>query len=85
MNDPISYESDAKIQHSYNWIMPPHLYTNADTTLDKTAAQNQNIIRKWCLSMLKLIEIRGTKMSLRRKRFNISFAPAQFIEELMKI
>lgn len=54
-------------------------------TEDKIAAQNQNIIRKWCLSMLKLIEIRGKKMSLRRKRFNISFAPAQFIEELMKI
>ena len=51
----------------------------------KIAVQNQNIIRKWCLSMLKLIEIRETKMSLRRKRFNISFAPAQFIEELMKI
>ncbi len=24
-------------------------------------------------------------MSLRRRRFNISFAPAQFIEELIKI
>lgn len=37
------------------------------------------------LSMLKLLEIRRKKMSLRRKRFNISFAPAQFIEELMQI
>ena len=35
---------------------------------------------KWCLSVLKLIEIRGKKMSLKRKRFNISLAPAQFIE-----
>lgn len=36
-------------------------------------------------SMLKLIEIWGQKMSLRRKGFNISFAPGQFIDELMKI
>ncbi len=70
---------------SMHWHLDVTFKEDANTTLDKTAAQNQNIIRKWCLSMLKLIEIRGTKMSLRRKRFNISFAPAQFIEELMKI
>ena len=52
---------------------------------DTTAAQNQNIIRKWCLSMLKLLEIRGKKMSLKRKRFNISFALGMYIDELMKI
>ena len=70
---------------SMHWHLDVTFKEDANTTLDKTAAQDQNIIRKWCLSMLKLIEIRGTKMSLRRKRFNISFAPAQFIEELMKI
>ena len=70
---------------SMHWHLDVTFKEDANTTLDKIAAQNQNIIRKWCLSMLKLIEIRETKMSLRRKRFNISFAPAQFIEELMKI
>ena len=70
---------------SIHWHLDVTFREDANTTLDKQAAQNQNIIRKWCLSMLKLIEIRGTKMSLRRKRFNISFASAQFIEELMKI
>ena len=70
---------------SMHWHLDVTFKEDANTTLDKTAAQNQNIIRKWCLSMLKLIEIRGTKMSLRRKRFNISFAPAQFIEDLMRI
>ncbi len=70
---------------SMHWHLDVTFKEDSNTTLDKTAAQNQNIIRKWCLSMLKLIEIRGKKMSLRRKRFNISFAPAQFIEELMKI
>ena len=70
---------------SMHWQLDVTFKEDANTTLDKTAAQNQNIIRKWCLSMLKLIEIRGKKMSLRRKRFNISFAPAKFIDELMEI
>ena len=70
---------------SMHWHLDVTFKEDTNTTLDKIAAQNQNIIRKWCLSMLKLIEIRGTKMSLRRKRFNTSFAPAQFIEELMNI
>ncbi len=70
---------------SMHWQLDVTFKEDANSTLDKTAAQNQNIIRKWCLSMLKLIEIRGQKMSLRRKRFNISFAPAQFIEELLQI
>lgn len=70
---------------SMHWHLDVTFHEDANSTLDKIAAQNQNIIRKWCLSMLKLIEIRGQKMSLKRKRFNISFAPAQFIEELMQI
>lgn len=70
---------------SMHWHLDVTFHEDANSTLDKIAAQNQKIIRKWCLSMLKLIEIRGQKMSLKRKRFNISFAPAQFIEELMQI
>lgn len=66
-----------------HWQLDVTFKEDANTTLVKTAAQNQSIIRKWWLSMLKLIEIRGKKMSLKRKRFNISFAPAQLIEELI--
>ena len=51
---------------SMHWHLDVTFKEDANTTLDKVAAQNQNIIRKWCLSMLKLIEIRGTKMSLKR-------------------
>lgn len=38
------------------------------TTKDKIAAQNLNIINKWCLSILKLFEIGKKKMSLKKKR-----------------
>ena len=30
---------------------------DANTTIDKIAAQNQNIIRKWSLSILKTAEV----------------------------
>lgn len=70
---------------SMYWQLDVTFKKDANTTLDKTVTQNQNIIRKRCLGMLKMIEIRGTKMSLRQKRFNISFTPGQFIEELLKI
>ncbi|MBQ6888179.1 MAG: hypothetical protein IJN54_11775 [Lachnospiraceae bacterium] len=68
-----------------HWKVDVTFKEDANTTLDKIADQNQNIIRKWCLSMLKLLEIRGKKMSLKRKRFNISFAPGKFIDDLMQI
>lgn len=38
---------------SMHWHLDVTFKEGANTTLDKTAAQNQNIIRKWCLSMLK--------------------------------
>ncbi len=56
---------------------------DANHTLDKTAAQNQNIIRKWCLSILKMLQIGGKKMLLQRKRFNIGMNPVKYIEEIL--
>lgn len=53
---------------SMHWHLDVTFKEDMDTILDKTAEKKQNIIRKWCLSMLKLIEMRGTKMSLRRKQ-----------------
>lgn len=58
---------------------------DANTTLDKLSAQNLNIIRKWSLSILKLVEINGRKMSLKRKRFNISLVPMRFLEDILKL
>ena len=36
-----------------HWHLDVTFRKDANTTIDKTAAQNQNIIRKWCLSILK--------------------------------
>lgn len=70
---------------SMHWHLDVTFHEDANSTLDKIAAQNQNIIRKWCLSILKLIEIRGKKMSLQRKRFNISMNPMKYLEEILEL
>lgn len=68
---------------SMHWHLDVTFREDANHTLDKTAAQNQNIIRKWCLGILKLLEIRGKKMSLQRKRFNIGMDPMKYLEEIL--
>ena len=57
---------------SMHWHVDVTFMEDANTTLDKLSAQNLNIIRKWTLSILKLLEINSKKMSLKRKRFKAS-------------
>lgn len=70
---------------SMHWHLDVTFKEDANTTLDKISAQNLNIIRKWSLSILKLLDIRGVKMSLRRKRFNIGMGPVKYLEEILKL
>ena len=65
------------------WKLDVTFREDANHTLDKTAAQNQNIIRKWCLSILKMLQIGGKKMSLQRKWFNIGMNLVKYIEEIL--
>lgn len=68
---------------SMHWQLDVTFKEDANHTLDKIAAQNQNVIRKWCISILKLLEINGKKMSMSRKRFNISMNPMKYLEEIL--
>lgn len=70
---------------SMHWHLDVIFKEDANTTLDKISAQNLNIIRKWSISILKLLDIRGVKMSLRRKRFNIGMGPVTYLEEILKL
>lgn len=66
-----------------HWQLDVTFREDENHTLDKTAAQNQNIIRKWCLSILKMLSMGGKRMSLQRKRFNIGMNPVKYIEEIL--
>ena len=64
---------------SMHWHLDVTFKEDANTTLDKTAAQNLNIINKWCLSILNLFDV-GKKMSLKKKRYSISMNARKYLE-----
>ncbi len=68
---------------SMHWHLDVTFREDENTTLDKQAALNQNIIRKWSLSILKLLEVSRHKLSLRKKRFVISLKPIECLEEVL--
>lgn len=70
---------------SMHWHLDVTFREDANKTIDKTAAQNQNIIRKWCLSILKMAELplKNKKLSMKKKRFAIGLAPARLLEEVL--
>lgn len=70
---------------SMHWHLDVTFREDSNSTIDKTAAQNQNIIRKWCLSILKMTELstRNKRLSLKKKRFAISLRPIKFLEEVL--
>ena len=68
---------------SMHWHLDVTFREDGNTTLDKQVAQNQNIIRKWSLSILKMIEIMKPGLSLKKKRFAISLRPIQYLKEVL--
>lgn len=68
---------------SMHWHLDVTFREDANSTLDKQAAQNLNIIRKWSLSILKLVEIMKPKLSLKKKRFVIGLKPIEYIEQIL--
>ena len=69
---------------SMHWHLDVTFREDANTTIDKMAAQNLNIIRKWSLSILKSAELTRHKLSMRKKRFVISLRPIKYLEELLE-
>lgn len=58
-----------------HWHLDVTFREDANTTIDKTAAQNLNIIRKWCLSILKATELSKRKLSMKKKTVCYQSAP----------
>lgn len=55
-----------------HWHLNVTFREDANITIDKNAAQNLNIIRKWCLSIWEITELSKRKKSMKKKRFAIS-------------
>ena len=69
---------------SMYWHLDVTFREDANTTIDKMAAQNLNIIRKWNLSILKPAQMTRHKLSMKKKRFVVSLRPIQYLEELLE-
>ena len=68
---------------SMHWHLDVTFREDANHTLDRLAAQNLNIIRKWCLSILKVLELFRPNLSMKKKRFIISMNPPEFLEHVL--
>jgi predicted transposase YbfD/YdcC len=69
---------------SMHWHLDVTFREDSNKTLDSTAAQNLNILRKLALRILKLVDV-GKKRSLKRKRYIICVNSSKFLEKIMNI
>jgi predicted transposase YbfD/YdcC len=69
---------------SMHWHLDVTFREDSNKTLDKVAAENLNIIRKWALSILKLLDL-GKPYSLKKKRFALCCAFPEYIGKLMAL
>lgn len=70
---------------SMHWHLDVTFREDANTTIDKIAAQNLNIIRKWSLSILKPVELARHKLSMRNKRFVVSLRQSSIWKNFWKL
>jgi hypothetical protein len=67
-----------------HWHLDVTFREDKNRTLDKTAAENMNIIRKWSLSILKILDL-GKKYSMKKKRFSLGCNLGMSIEKVMGV
>lgn len=67
---------------SMHWQLDVTFKEDANQTIDRRANENLNIIRKWCLSMLKLLDM-GKPASIKSKRYAICCNPEKYFVELL--
>lgn len=71
---------------SMHWQLDVTFKEDKNHTLNKTAAENQNIIRKWCLTALKqAIFMNGKVKSMRQKRMVVSFSPVKYLDYVLSL
>ncbi|WP_460059309.1 ISAs1 family transposase, partial [Pseudolactococcus yaeyamensis] len=70
---------------SMHWHLDVSFGEDANKTLDKTAALNHSNIRKLALAVLKDLEMRKKKMSIRLKRFSLSMTFPDYLAQLFSM
>lgn len=63
---------------SMHWQLDVTFREDSYQTIEKRSNENLNIISKWCLSMLKLLDM-GQKLSIKLKRYKIFCNPKNIL------
>lgn len=69
---------------SMHWHLDVTFREDSNATLERTASLNLNILRKFALSILKLLDV-GKKVSLKKKRFIVCCGGRKLIDKLMSL
>jgi len=67
-----------------HWQLDVTFREDNNTTLDMRAAENLNIIRKWAMSILKILDV-GRKVSLKGKRKMVGWNPIKYLNMALDI
>ena len=74
---------------SMHWHLDVTFKEDANRTLDTNAAENLNIVRKWCLPLLKMADLEadaGMKnLSMKKKRFLANCDPNKYIPLILRL
>ena len=70
---------------SYHWHLDVTFREDDNQTLNKQAAFNLNILRILALNTLKLFEVGGKPLSLKKKRFAIGTNPEKHLERVLSL
>lgn len=69
-----------RIEAMHN-VLDTTLREDANQTVERTAAENLNVIRKWVISILRHMDV-GRNISMRRKSYSLSIDPRPALEML---
>lgn len=70
---------------SLHWHLDMSFGEDANQTQNKTAVLNHNNIRKLALAILKQLEMRKKKMSIRLKRFSLTIQLIRYLDQLFTV
>lgn len=70
---------------SMHWHLDVTFREDANKTIDKSSAQNLNIVRKFCLSVLKLVDVVHERLSMKKKRFLLGQATERFMDIILSL
>ena len=67
-----------------HWHLDVTFREDANHTIDKISARNLNIVRKFCLSILKMVEVLMPRLSIKKKRFAIGQDVEHLLDQVLR-